>query len=57
MNTKFVIASITAVAANIDMESSVDEGSSISYPCLVCGQWWRDGFWDDHALRKVASPA
>lgn len=31
----------------------VESGSGIYYRCSDCGQWWRDGFFDDHALRKV----
>lgn len=30
--------------------------SAAYYRCLDCGQWWRDGYLDDHALRKVDGP-
>jgi hypothetical protein len=50
------IQGVTAVAANVDVENAVEDSSSVTYRCLVCGQWWRDGSWDDHALRKVPAP-
>jgi hypothetical protein len=50
------VQSVVVVAANIELDGAVEEPSSVSYRCLDCGQWWRDGFRDDHALRKVPAP-
>jgi hypothetical protein len=50
------VQSVAAVAGFVDVESAVENQSSTSYRCLDCGQWWRDGYGDDHALRKVPPP-
>lgn len=50
------LTNVTPVAANIDLSREVGADGWGAWPCLVCGQWWRDGFGDDHALRKIAFP-
>jgi hypothetical protein len=48
------IQSQPAVAGFVSDE--LDKHDAAFYQCLDCGQWWRDGYNDDHVLRKVASP-
>jgi hypothetical protein len=50
------LTDVTPVAANIDMNSETVGTSWAAYRCLVCGQWWRDGVGDDHALREIDAP-
>ena len=50
------VQNVVEVAGSVDMESErLGAGGAYYYRCLSCGQWWRDGIADDHALRKVPS--